>query len=154
MINKSTEYITNKLVLKSLIKEFNLNVGFIEWQGVKVPHFFNEYSIMNIYIENGWLDLHIFNIKNFTWCRSPIDNYIPERISHKDFFNSIIEKVELDEILSKENNEHLHYFIHFLLEFLPEIFVGDFSKINKFMEPMQESQIKEIKEFLNNELGR
>lgn len=144
MITKDTEKLIKTDIVQSLINKFNLKVKFIKWEFVEVPILYNEYVLIELYCERGGLELNISDIKNWRWNRIPIDSYDPENIKHKAYFEHITSNLKEDLYLNKDCNNYLHYYIHFIIDFMPEIFKGDLKKIEKHMEPMTKDQKAEI----------
>ena len=138
-------------IVKSLISKFNLNYGVHNIGELLATAIYNKSVVIQIYLDKGWLELCVINPENWFWNRVPVDTFLPESTTHLDYFNSIKSNILNNSNLTEKNNNYLHYYINFIIDFLPEIFDGNFSKIEKNMEPMRESQINEIKEFLKSD---
>ncbi len=136
-------------IVDKFIQKFNLNFGTYLSGTITFTYFYNKNIFIELYIEKGWLELSVVNLKNWRWNRAPIDSYIPEIITHKEFFNSISQTIPTAKNMNEQNNNYLHYYISFIIDYLPEIFEGDFSKIEKNMEVMNEWHISKIQTILN-----
>ncbi len=141
-------------IVKILISKFKLNYG-VHYIGELITTvLYNKNIVIQIYLDKGWLEFCVINPKNWNWNRVPVDTYLPQTTTHLDYFNFIKTNILHNSNLTEKNNNYLHYYINFIVDFMPEIFVGDFSKIENNMEPMHESQIKDIKEFLSRDEGK
>lgn len=138
-------------IVEILISKFKLNYGVHHIGELISTTLYNKNVFIQIYLDKGWLELCVIDPKNWRWNRVPVDTFIPQNVTHLDYFNAIKNSISGNSNLTEKNNNYLHYYINFMIDFLPEIFDGNFSKIEKNMEPIHESQIKEIREFLKSE---
>ncbi|MDI1235071.1 MAG: hypothetical protein PSX81_12370 [bacterium] len=149
-MRENREIFLKAKVVEDLIAKFNLRSGILCSGDIITTIIFNNDIFIEIYLDKGWLELTVSDCKKWRWNRAPIDTYLPHNITHKEFFKNTISKVKDELGLNKDNSDYLQYYIAFITEFLPEIFDGDFSKIERLMEPMTEGQITEIKKFLED----
>lgn len=144
MISKDTERIATTDIVQLLINKFKLNVNYAEWECIKVPFLYNNKILIQIYCELGSLELTVIDLMDWKWNRIPVDSYDPKSITHKSYFETITSNLIEDKYLNKDCNNYLHYYINFIIDFLPQIFDGDFRKIENHMEPVTEEQKEEI----------
>lgn len=144
MISQNTEELINTEIVQQMIAKFNLNVKFTVWDSVKIPFLFNDYVVICIYLELGALEISIFDKINWKWNRIPVDSYNMDIALRKTFFDKICNNLRKEQYFNLEVTQYLHYYINFIIDFLPQIFEGDFRKIENHMEPVTEAQKEEI----------
>lgn len=151
-ITKETENIYKTDIYKWFKEKYSLIEGIQIWDSKKVPFLFNDRVALAFYIERGYLDFIIYDLKKNKWFRSSLASIEGlEDFNFKSYFEKIKDKVRIDEIGSLESTQKLHYYIHLIDENLAKMILeGNFNKLKKNMEDLDNNQIKDITEMVNS----
>lgn len=147
-INKETEKINTTSIFNWFKLKNKLNEGNQIWESVKVPTLFNKNVAISFFIEKGFMDFTIYDQNNNLFFHGSFDNPIGlDDFNFVEYYRKINENVD-DEIGDLEITKYLNFYLRFIDEYLSEIFLGNFSKLNHRMIQMKSEQIKSLQEMI------
>ena len=140
-INKETENISKTQCFIWFKMKYNLSETQLMWSNVKVPLLYNKNIAFVVYIEQGSLILSLYDYKNGFWVYYPFNLVVGmEKFDFKNYYDFVNLNITVDEIGNIDITKKLNYYVHFIDEFLPEIFDGNFTKIKEIEKMSIEQQ--------------